>query len=563
MKDFIGYPCFARFIGQQCGDQPVPPGPPAWVIKDSEIDLYFNNLRYFYAPVGEKTFSEILAHSRASNASYFDENGMYQVARANLVLYSEDLTNGGYDSGTVSKTAGQADPLGGTGATLLGVTATNDYRSQISYNSVLAGQTQTAYVWLKGTLGETIQARLFRQGAGTAEGTAVVHTFTGDWDRVKVTHTFANNQSETRLDVGRISSASNATSFSVFGYMIVTGNPAVDSPYVKTTGAVNGPPRVVPGKGYLSEKGSTTNLLLSSNSLFQVSWVTGADHVWTNNALLTNGVMGSELISELDQNNYSIYNSTAGNWIISQTSYTISSTAARIIVTFTVPAGCTLVRVYPNRNMALDNFSYSLISVTPGAVYTFSWFAQKIGNAYRTGGVQVEAGGEATSLIETEGAQATRAADVCFMDVTLDPAAITMVVDADVPLVSGVTNSRLIAALDDNSFDNRIWMVDLQHPSNVEVFVGSGNSTQAQFTSLGTRTARHKMAVSSAANDFRACLNAGTVSSDTSGAAPVSLTKLRVGCDHQGNRQTSGWVKRVTVIPAIRDNSQLQALTTV
>ncbi|KQX35343.1 hypothetical protein ASD04_14990 [Devosia sp. Root436] len=93
------------------------------------------------------------------------------------------------------------------------------------------------------------------------------------------------------------------------------------------------------------------------------------------------------------RNRYAIYNNTAGAWIVTEAIATGVTSGAwtRVKVTFTTPAGCTGIRVYP------DRFTANIDGPTGSTIYIW--------------GQQLEAGPAASSPIETTSSTATRAAD--------------------------------------------------------------------------------------------------------------------------------------------------------
>ena len=74
-----------------------------------------------------------------------------------------------------------------------------------------------------------------------------------------------------------------------------------------------------------------------------------------------------------------------------------------------------------------------------------------------------------------------------------------------------------------------------------------------------TAGAQFKGAFSYATNDFAACLNAGTVATDTSGSVPTDIAQMVIG---GGGYLTSlnGHIRTISYYPTALPNS-LQALT--
>jgi hypothetical protein len=71
-----------------------------------------------------------------------------------------------------------------------------------------------------------------------------------------------------------------------------------------------------------------------------------------------------------------------------------------------------------------------------------------------------------------------------------------------------------------------------------------------------------KFAGAYATNDLAACLNAGTVGTDSTATIPSGLTRFDLGSDHAGaNRVKAGYLRRITYYPRRLSNAELQAIT--
>jgi hypothetical protein len=175
-------------------------------------------------------------------------------------------------------------------------------------------------------------------------------------------------------------------------------------------------------------------------------------------------------------------------------------------------------------------------------------------------GSQLEAGAFATSYIPTIASTVTRSADVATITGSLfsqwyNQSAGSFIVVADSPGVSGAAN---ITTVDDGTLNERIRILtDVLDP---KVIVTDGGVTQANIDA-GAITALQpfNMSAAYALNDIAACLNGGTVGTDTSATLPT-VTILRAGADSAGN-YLNGHIRSIRYVPVRAADFQLQALT--
>jgi len=140
-----------------------------------------------------------------------------------------------------------------------------------------------------------------------------------------------------------------------------------------------------------SPSGGVRNLARYTEDLNGTGWSGAALAVGVplTNSIKTNVVPAG-------MNNYAVYDQSNAVFIKSGTAYTPTADVQRLSYTFTAPAGCTTVRIYPVRNGAGSQFKYRTATVVPGSQYTFSFYYQD-GGSNRVGGIQLEAGAAATN----------------------------------------------------------------------------------------------------------------------------------------------------------------------
>jgi len=230
---------------------------------------------------------------------------------------------------------------------------------------------------------------------------------------------------------------------------------------------------------------------------------------------------------------YSVYNWTAGSDIVASTSYysqTNASTWSRVSVTFTTPAGCTSIGVYPLRD--------ALVTGT-----TYVW------------GAQLEQGGSATSYIPTTTASVTRAAD----DFTI-PVGAWHNTPAGTLFAQGRTSARSVGVTNAEAiFSGSSYSELVRGASTIALggFLGAG-----AFTSTGVTTANF---------DFKMTGNyqGGTNYISLNGAAPLSVAGSNYGPPTLfgiGRRMSAAWywnstIEKIKYYPVSVSNAQLQLLS--
>jgi hypothetical protein len=181
-------------------------------------------------------------------------------------------------------------------------------------------------------------------------------------------------------------------------------------------------------------------------------------------------------------------------------------------------------------------------------------------------GAQLEAGAFPTSYIPTTTTALTRAADVASVN-TLSPwynaTAGTFYAEFAVAQPSSGAN-QFVARVSDNSYNNQIGdfvsTTGFAAISTASGGVFDGLASTAIAVSANTVA---KFVGAYAANDLAACLNAGTVATDSTVTIPSGLTRFDLGSDHAGfNNVKAGYLRRITYYPRRLSNAELQAITT-
>ena len=236
--------------------------------------------------------------------------------------------------------------------------------------------------------------------------------------------------------------------------------------------------------------------------------------------------------------------------------------------------------VWLRRVTGTGNIQYTLDNGTNWTtqVITSSWVrysfaattaAQRVGfrivtsgDAIEVWGAQLEAGSGASSYIVTVASQVTRNADSCLM--------------------SGTNfSSWYTQGIGTVCWSGSAFRITAGHLANINTvnndpritaYVGAGfltnlvtNGTTQANISFGTVTANtaFKAAWRFNTNDFAACLNAGTVSTDTAGTVPTGVDRMQLGAAEGGYQFLDGWIKSIKYYPTAFTNAELQTATTL
>ena len=215
--------------------------------------------------------------------------------------------------------------------------------------------------------------------------------------------------------------------------------------------------------------------------------------------------------------------------------------------TFTTPAGCTSVRVYPLRADGSGGV------VTKAIGRSLIW------------GAQLEAGAFSTSFIETTGSTTTRSADVASIPVAdfgYNQSEGTVVVEAK-------TFSNAEANHGDFALTDSGTSPDLSSGSRTGSSVAGSYSTW--YKTAGTTQANlvrtsavednvfYKAGFCYKANDFAQSVDGGSILSDSSGTVPSRNSVVLIGDNYYG--KLNGHIKSIKYYPRRLTNAQLQDLT--
>ena len=209
------------------------------------------------------------------------------------------------------------------------------------------------------------------------------------------------------------------------------------------------------------------------------------------------------------------------------------------------------------------------ISPKPASVTTIgaSYTSASTGLGVYVYGVQVEAGGFATSFVPTVSASATRSADVATMvgnnfsnwyNQTTGTLAVTFNASAN-------SDATYVSASNGTITQNSTHIDNDTGTGNMRAVYYSGSALVAalELSAVGTVGATNRIATAYAVNDFAASRNGGAIVTDTLGAVPVGLTQLNIGTDDRlvAVNYTSNHIKTISYFNSRLPDSSLQAIT--
>lgn len=366
--------------------------------------------------------------------------------------------------------------------------------------------------------------------------------------------------------------ASSATYFNSSGVLstATTNTPRVD--YNPATLAL---------RGLLVEE-SRTNIMLRSEEFDDAAWSKSAITVTANNIAAPDGNTTADLIT-----------ATSSSGSTQQNSKSVTSGAITTISVFAKAGTAPVLAITPlsyDVSIATTYFNLSTGEVgTTAASHTAAiqdcgggWYRCEVrfssvtdltgnirfnlcdadgsvtvtsGRTQYWWGAQMETGAFASSYIPTTTASVTRAADVCSVsdltDIAHDATVGTIYLEGTTPRGIGASTISTVS-LNDGTANEVIAMRHLTGGTTHDYAVTDGGVSQvdtAGFSVSALSSIKH--AASYAANDFKSCVNGGTIQTDTSGTLPT--------VDRMTLNAWNGWIATLRYYPSAEDT---QALTT-
>lgn len=175
---------------------------------------------------------------------------------------------------------------------------------------------------------------------------------------------------------------------------------------------------------------------------------------------------------------------------------------------------------------------------------------------------QLELGTFASSFIPTTTTAATRAADIATISnlASIGYNALAGTVVTGFQLEGIAATAQRAVDMTDGTAAN-VHALTAYNSGVARAGSTVASAAQSDISAGSTVAAtNYKLAYAYAANDFAACLNGGTVGTDTSGTVPTA-TDLRLGRSVTAARELFGWLRSLSYYPTRLSNPQLQAAT--
>lgn len=499
----------------------------------------------------------------------------YPTTPRNLLGFTESLTTGWTNSNTTDSIVTETNPNGL--ASSVEVTATAGNGTLLGSLSLLASP-YTFSIWLKRKTGTgTVEI--------TVDGTTyVAAAVTGTWTRFSttLTPTAGTKTPGIRLvtsgDAVFAWGAQLSDSASLDAYSPVYGAAVTSAAYYAPR--LDFDPVTLAARGLLVEE-QRTNLLQWSSDFRNTTdagssrpWIYNNVTVTPNDAVAPDGTMTADRINP--SSNAAIYYQLASPASATTWTFSIwlrSATGSSFTMPYYVngsganptPQTGTLGTV----TTQWQRFSVQVTTASSAATvnialgnYSTGWVS---GNNVHAWGAQIDSvtGGNATfptSYIPTNGAQATRTADVASVSTQAFPYSATegTLVAKGTFIAPADAGVSVMANLDNGSSGESINIYRQSNLVYLNIFDNSGPA-QAQWAVSGT-TNLSTAAIAYKLNDIGAAVNGSSQTPDTSATLPT-VDRMNIGRMWGGTFGANGHIRQITYIPRRLSSSELQART--
>lgn len=327
--------------------------------------------------------------------------------------------------------------------------------------------------------------------------------------------------------------------------------------------------------GVLIEE-ARTNLCLQSSSLDSVTWSKPADVTITANS--TTGIFGTATADTVTCNGtgagglfqtitvsasttytwsffaklgtlaasdykFAVYDVTNAAFIgLNVVPSTLPTTTEWTLVsyTFTTPATCVLIRVYPLRNNATIS----------GTVYVDH--------------CQLEAGTFGTSPIPTTTASASRAGDFAAVGLPVplkNLPSYTILASVTFAAPTAFASNQYVTNIDDGTNSNRLTLRRNSGSGTVSL----ANCVTAETVAIGSTVANlgvlTRIGGIFSANDFTLIQNGAVAAASGSGSLPTTLNRFVIGANGSAGAFANGTISAVSVFGSRRTTASVQGVT--
>jgi hypothetical protein len=508
-------------------------------------------------------------------------NGLIEKVRTNLQTSSQNFTAaGGWGGDPITATANYGTaPDGTTTSTRLQFSAAN-YVWQKGIGG-LNGNLAVFSLYIKGIPGQTIQI--------VGGGVDNLITIGTGWTRVNTAPLVASSGNININTYG-----GNARDFEVWGGQTELGDIVTDYIPTTTTAVSVGPVANLPRLDYLNS--TCPNLLLEPQRTNTIKYSEQLDNgLWfkeTGNSITANSIASPDGYIDADT-----ITATSGNVLNVNQSLTISTTGAHTFSAFLKKKNTSLVSIYLFTThlgpqfvaKSSLNFDTGVVTTDFGTAtlvnYGNGWYRLSVTGTLTatttcTGGfftdsttgtrdvyaygAQVELGAYATSYVPTLGAASTRGADASVktgISSLIGQTEGTLFVQVQ-RMNEGVASGVVPLQLNDGTNNNRV-QIEISSTGSALLIASSGGAVVANITgptlTIG-QTA--KIAIAYKVNDFQLFVNGVSGGFDTSGAVPVSMSRLdiasEVGISYSGFR-----LGEAILFETRLSNAELAQLTTL
>jgi len=468
----------------------------------------------------------LVDHTRASNGTYIDSEGLVKEGTTNLALYSEDFANAGWTKNSLSVASETIPAPIGNGVAQKLVLSTSNMESRLLQSYTADNTVHTTSVYVKAAGVRYVHFRVgasasnYGHGFDLQEGVAITGVYGGGatamtsishsiedvgdgWYRISVTGT---NGSGLRYFLPAISTSATSSISAgdgtigvyFYGFQHVKGTEAGE--YVKTTSTANSAPR------FTHERVETGNLLAPSQS-FVTGWDTG--NLTTVTDYFAEAPDGTFTASRLVMGNTGgTYHRKTGITFDTTKTYTFSVYAKKHGTSDKLKleiwgSGNTIVHTIT------DEWARYELTFTPTSSSTYVGFNEppQVGCDILIWGAQLEEADSATTYAPSIDTFTSRASSATYVDSAglVKTAALNYILNSDAP--SHHVHTTVAS-----------WLTTLSYPS-------SSPTTDGPF---GTNQKVKKVVITSDKPDFTQYGSAslGTLTSDQ---------KIRIGAENGGS----------------------------